>query len=307
MTMRRASLLVSVLGFALFLPLAASAQDARELFQRGQTAYQQGDYETAIQSWTQAYELDARPLIQFNLAQAFERLNRLQEAAAALDRYLETADPSDANQADARARRSALRERLGRTGLVIEGGPAGASIVIDDREWGVTPRPDPIRLDPGSHRVVLTKEGFRNFRSTVVVPAGETVTVTVEMEEAPSEGETRTVIVHEDSTNIWPWIMVGAGGALVVVGALVGFVALGQADEGAETSARALAGTADALGIVGGLVIGAGLTWFFLDQNSGGDDAPAEEAEPAGQPAARLRITPALGPTVAGAVAEVTF
>src|SRR5687768_7164478 len=88
----------------------AAAQDARALFARGQTAYQQGDYESAIRDWTAAYEQEPRPLIQYNLSQAFERLGRLDEARVALETYISRAEPGDPNQGDARARLAAIRE-----------------------------------------------------------------------------------------------------------------------------------------------------------------------------------------------------
>ena len=114
---------------------SAQAGDARTLFQRGQTAYAQGDYDSAIEQWSRAYELDPRPLLQFNLSQAHERLGQLPEAITALERYLDSADPNDEHQADARARLSALRERLGRTSIRVVGGPEGATITIDDEEF----------------------------------------------------------------------------------------------------------------------------------------------------------------------------
>ena len=69
-------ILRTLLATVLLLGVAstASAQEARELFTQGQAAYETGDYETAVSSWERAYELDPRPLLQYNLAQAYERL-----------------------------------------------------------------------------------------------------------------------------------------------------------------------------------------------------------------------------------------
>ena len=137
MLARSGSLFALVL---LFVPLSAQAQEdaagmaaesgggARELFMRGQVAYSQGDYETSLELWRQAYALDPRPLLQWNISQACERLGQLQEAADALELYLAGADPSDEHQADARARLAALRERLASTGILLRGGPDGAVI-----------------------------------------------------------------------------------------------------------------------------------------------------------------------------------
>src|SRR5690606_4206894 len=89
-------LCVGAMGLATAQAQDPRSDQAREHFARGQTAYNQGDYEAAIREWNSAYELDARPRIQFNLAQAYERLGRLTEALTALDNYIEAADPNDA-------------------------------------------------------------------------------------------------------------------------------------------------------------------------------------------------------------------
>lgn len=295
------------------IPALASAQDARERFQRGQVAYDQGDYEVALTEWRAAYELDAQPLIQFNIAQATERLGRLPEAATALDLYLSTASPTDPNQANARARRSALRERLAQTGVRLMGGPSGAAISIDGTEWGLTPRPDSISLDPGSHRIEVTAEGFETFRSTVVVPAGQTVDVTVEMTErevvAPRPAELDPVDAvdpieapaESSGPGAVPWIVAGVGVVLVGAAAALGAVALGKAGDapGSESeeadSARTLGLTADILGITGAVTISAGLIWYFVGRSSGAGD---EES---------VRISPYAGPDRAGLDAQWSF
>lgn len=294
------------------IPAMASAQDARERFQRGQVAYDQGDYEVALTEWRAAYELDAQPLIQFNIAQAAERLGQLPEAAEALDLYLSTAATTDPNQANARARRSALRERLAQTGVRLAGGPSGAAISIDGTEWGLTPRPDAISLEPGSHRIEVSAEGFETFRSTVVVPAGQTVDVTVEMTArdvappAATPSGVDPVETRVDSTTdsngpgATPWIVAGTGVVLVGAAAALGAVALGKANDapGSESdeadSARILGLTADILGITGAVAISAGLIWYFVGRNSGAD----EES---------VRVSPYAGPDRAGLDAQWSF
>jgi len=289
----------------LAIPALASAQeDARTLFSRGQTAYQQGDYETAVTSWNRAYELDPRPLIQYNLSQAFERLGRLGDAAQALDRYLETADASDQHQADARAKRSALRERLSRTGITVRGGPDGATILVDGTEWGRTPRPDAISVEPGSHQVIVRHEGYRDFTAAVAVPAGQSVAIDVVMEEAqaapagavaPSQGEA-------SGTNVWPFVLMGAGGALTVAGLLFGAAALGKADEAPDKnspeadSARGLAAAADVSFVLGIAAAGSGFLWWYLSGDE--ETGPGEAA---------LNVTALISPEGAGASATVTF
>ena len=130
---------------------------------QGESSFSQGDYETAIENWRAAYRKDARPLILFNIAQAEERLGRLEEALDSLDRYLATAQPGELYEAEARAKRANIQARLEKTGIAISGAPEGCTINIDGKTWGLTPRPDSIKCDRGRMRSSCRKmDGSRS-------------------------------------------------------------------------------------------------------------------------------------------------
>lgn len=274
-------------------PAESAEPDARELFLRGQAAYERGDYEDAVAAWEAGYALDPRPLLQYNLGQAYERLGELPKAVGAFEAYLEHASPSDPNQQRARAQLAAIRERLGRTSIVVTGGPEGATILIDGEDHGRTPRPDPIAVSPGSHQVEIVLEGYRPFEAAVSVAAGRSVDVTVAMEEEVGGSV-------DSGPPLVPIILWAGGGAAIVAGAILGGIALGKAN-GADTSdgpdadsARGLALGADIAFGVGILAAGAGLLVFLLS----GDDDEADDD---------VALTPAVGPGFAGAMARGTF
>ena len=160
-------------------PVAPGQASARDAFRRGEAAYSAGNYDTAVREWTNAYAVDPRPRIQFNLSQAYERMGQLENAIAALKRFLETGDPEDPTYSDANARLVALEQRLGSTGFIVSGGPEGGSILVDGQDWGRTPRPDKITVAPGNHVVVIRWASGREFRTNVYVPAGQVVNVEV--------------------------------------------------------------------------------------------------------------------------------
>ena len=156
---------------------AAPAVDAREAFRRGEAAYSAGNYDMAIREWTNAFAADPRPRIQFNLSQAYERIGDLEKAMTALRNFLDSADPDDPMYSDANARLSALQQRVAATGLLVRGGAEGGLITVDQQDWGRTPRPDKITLAPGSHVLVVTWAGQPEFRTNVIVPAGQVIEV----------------------------------------------------------------------------------------------------------------------------------
>lgn len=178
---RRVPIGVVLVWLSVSLFPRATYADARTHFRRGEAAYQQANYEIAIQEWLKAYRLEKKPRIQHNLALAYERLGRLQEAAAALEIFLKSADPDDPAYGEATARLNSIKQRLALTGIQINCPVEGALIQVDGRRWGLTPRPDKIAVGPGSHDVVIRHPNYRDFVSNVVVPAGQVVEVKVRM------------------------------------------------------------------------------------------------------------------------------
>lgn len=76
---------------------------ARITFQRARTAFDAGDYETALARFRQAYELSPRPQLLYNIAATLDRLRRDVEAAAALRAFLE-ASPETPDRVEIEAR-----------------------------------------------------------------------------------------------------------------------------------------------------------------------------------------------------------
>jgi hypothetical protein len=119
----------------------------------------------------------------------------LTDAINALERYVESSTEDDAAHSDAIARLASIQQRIALTGIRIAGGIEGSAIYVDDREWGRTPRPDKIFVKPGTHKVVIKHEGYNDFVSNVVVPAGQVAEVVIDMREENSPpAPTGTVI-----------------------------------------------------------------------------------------------------------------
>ncbi len=272
----------------------APADDARSLFLRGQTAYSQGDYENAASLWERAYALDPRIGLQFNLSQCYERLGRLEDAVAALQRYVDGTAPDDERLSDARARLLAIRERVGRTAVRLQGGPEGAVLLVDGEDRGRLPRPDPLLVTPGSHDIRVRAAGYSDFAASVTVPAGQSVDVGIEMQRAASGGG--------GEPSLGSILTMAGGGVVMVTGLILGGVALDQAGRAPSStgpeadSARTLALVSDILWPVGAAAIVGGLIWLVLDITT-----------PASSERAALQLVPLVGPQIGGAMASLTF
>jgi tetratricopeptide (TPR) repeat protein len=95
----------------------AIAQDtdahARELYEQGKEAYANEDYELAIELWQKSYDLSGRPLLLYNMASAYEKLDRKREAIEMWDEYWRVAPESERTIIERRIKR--LEEELGET------------------------------------------------------------------------------------------------------------------------------------------------------------------------------------------------
>ena len=212
----------------------APAADARELFRRGEAAYSAGNYDLAIREWNNAYSVDPRPRIQFNLSQAYERLGQLEQAMDALKKFLDSGDPDDPMYSDANARLSALQQRLALTGVVVSGGHEGGSILVDDKDWGRTPRPDKIPVAPGSHELVVRWPGQPDYRTNIQVPAGQVIQITLPTD-AGKPATTGAVTTQVDTADAGKgkkvlWYSLGGGLAALGVGGIVYGAVRGGAD-----------------------------------------------------------------------------
>src|SRR5690606_8652115 len=113
----------------------------------------------------------------------------------------------------------------------------------------------PIQVTPGSHRIVVQRDGYREFTSTVVVPAGQAVDVTVEMTEA---AQAAAPAQAEAGLPVGPIVLFSAGGGALSASAVLGGGAAGEA-ESAPSRDSAQADDARALALGADITMGAGV------------------------------------------------
>jgi tetratricopeptide (TPR) repeat protein len=83
--------------------------EARRLYKEGDKLYAEGDYEGAVRAFEKSYELSQQPALQYNLANAYERLGRYEDGVKALQAY-EPHAPGDEREV-VRRRIKKLQER----------------------------------------------------------------------------------------------------------------------------------------------------------------------------------------------------
>ena len=190
----------------------ARAQDppppaAREAYQDGLAAMENGRWADALAAFRRSYEIFPAAPALFNQGVVLRSLGRLREARDTFARLLDAhPDLSEEARAAANEMGAEVAERIAALEVVNlpRAGP-DLRIRFDGEPYQDDgSRPLVVEVDPGEHALAVLAEGYEPF----------------EWRERVGDGETRRVRVALEETGvpIWAWIAAGAG---VVVGAVV--------------------------------------------------------------------------------------
>jgi tetratricopeptide (TPR) repeat protein len=252
---------------------------AHTVFLSGKSFLDEANYDKAISYFKDAYSIDCSvhgilPII----ATAYERKGDKGEAIHALEEYLQRVpNASDHDVVEHRIRN--LKDQLAQE----------------------KPSATPVPVLPSTATVAP---------STATAPA---TTLTVEPTAAPTGPSVASGPPSEGRHSVAPWVMVGAGGALLVAGAVVLAVGSGDvssADRACPGRINCADGVAaegnrgrglDAAGVVVGIAgiagVAGGLVWHFVDAKA-----------PSGASASRAsHLVPVVAPGFAGAVLGGSF
>ncbi len=107
-------------------PSEEALERGRELYHNGVVLYREGRYEEAILAWQEGYRLTERPGFLFNMANAYERLARYDDALGALSRYRAFAKAEEREALERRMRALEERQREAAAAASPAPGPAVA-------------------------------------------------------------------------------------------------------------------------------------------------------------------------------------
>jgi hypothetical protein len=150
---------------------------AKELFRQGNELRKAGDCQRALELFVQSRKLVPSVPNILNAAYCLNVLGRFDEALEhyelLLTKFKAELRPEELELiAPAMAR---LRDQVG--SLDVRVNVADAKLIVDGRARGKLPLIAPIRVLPGSHEVVVSREGYESFQSRFDVGAGKLHTV----------------------------------------------------------------------------------------------------------------------------------
>lgn len=300
---------------------------ARTLGYAGIEAYEAGDFQTAGQQLDKAYSVLRVPSLGLWSARALRKQGRLVEAAARLRevKSLELGavevDVQQRAQQDAAADLQELEASIPRVVIQVIGtGESEAEVELDGRPLPTPKLGQSLELDPGVH-LIEARFASQRLEKRLSVGEGEQQLVVLEFSTPPPEQvpivvppaapesppEQQPVVDHAamDDTraqptgdeqpgdfvsDTLPWVLIGVGGAGVVVGS----VSLGMAldtrgeiesnpdcrdlrcrpTESSIVDRYNTLGTVSGVGLIaGGVIAASGVTLLLLDQDGTGEAA----------------------------------
>jgi tetratricopeptide (TPR) repeat protein len=182
---------------------------AKAHYKTGELYYARGRFPDAAREFEEAYRLSHRSDLLYNMGKSYDGVGDYAKALAAYRRWLAEV-PNGADRGDVTSRVSAMEGLVGR--LELSSSVDGASITLDGAEVGPSPIAQPIEVNPGAHQIVVSHEGYRTFRKTVVASPGKREPIRAVLESLVSvrvvevERKEKAVPVYK---KWWLWTAVG--------------------------------------------------------------------------------------------------
>jgi len=193
---------------------------ARADFERGAALYRDGDFRGALAAFEAAQAHAPAPQALFNIARCQERLGQLADAADSYAAYLAAAPTAPDHDAVA-ARIQDLRARLPLEASLRVSVEPPSVVAVDGAPAGQSPVS--VRLQPGSHRVRATQDGYQPLERDVELAPGARVQLELSLiplvppvaatERAP-EAAVRNTLGPPPPTPPRRWTYVAAGVAV---------------------------------------------------------------------------------------------
>jgi hypothetical protein len=179
-----------------------SRQEARSLFERGVSFYSSGQFERALESFQQAYNLQPSAAVRVNIANCYDRMNRPVEAIFNYERFLAEANGNDQQKQSVESVIKKLRRKV--CELMIQVTPDGSSVQIDSTQTTQTPILNPIPLTAGKHLIEVSHLNYLPERRQIEVQGGRPMEISFILRQGkastipgatpvvqPSQGQTR--------------------------------------------------------------------------------------------------------------------
>ncbi|HTJ84074.1 MAG TPA: hypothetical protein VL400_20280 [Polyangiaceae bacterium] len=236
----------------------ADKATARQLGVEGQEALDRKDFKTAEDRYKRADQLFHAPTIALGLARAYAGTGKYVAAQETYNRLIREGAPAGAPPAfqkaveDAKAEVGAVSAKIGSVVISVTGADS-PKVTLDDQPFSTAALGVKRPVDPGTHVVKATADGYKPAEAKFVVSEAGTATASLALEKDPNavvapagsgvpaatpaaagpQGEQPHPGVDVgtqggSSNKTIGFVALGVGGVGLVVGAITGIMAIGK-------------------------------------------------------------------------------
>lgn len=168
---------------------AEQKRNLAELVDKAKAAYNRGSFEESLRSFQAAYDIFPHPDMLYRMGLCYERLDEFEAAADHYKKFLAKVPDAPERQRIERIIES-LSSRISKAEIVVTTVPDKAVVYINDISniSGTTPTEFPVA--PGTHLIIVKKDGYLPIEEQVSIKAGETLQLRYQLsrdyEEKPS-------------------------------------------------------------------------------------------------------------------------
>ncbi len=244
---------ISIPGLCLTLALVAAparADDqvkdldiAKAHYTTGQDYFAAGRYQSSVKEFLEAYRLSHKPLLLFNIALCYEKLDDPGRVTTYYRQYLRDR-PDAAERRDVEEKLAGMAPRVATAAVRTAD---GAEVWVDGELVGKAPVGE-VLLTEGRHHL---EAHFADHAPTIVdqtLPGGRVTELVLEPKQiAPVKVEVEKVVVKTDESprRRWLWPVVGVGAAVVAGTVLAVVLSLTPHGTDYAANARSSCGVAD--------------------------------------------------------------
>ena len=158
---------------------AGDIEDAREHFEKGKLLVEEGAFAKAVVELKKSYELNALPIVLYNIAVCYDTLQRYALALQYYQVYMKREkNLEEEKKIEVYDRIAKLENLIGR--LELEVNASGAEVLVDGSLMGRTPM-EGLSIETGEHTLTLRKDGYYEYSENFTVVSGETTHMKVSM------------------------------------------------------------------------------------------------------------------------------
>lgn len=210
------------------------AAKAIELGDQGIALFEQGRWAEALERFQTAEATYHSPVFVLFSARCLRNSGRLLDAEREFRRLQEIHIAENAPapwldaQRDGRAELADLERQIPTLVVVVENASQHAVVTVDGKP--VVAR-EPMRLDPGAHRVRVSDGAFVEAKTVTLEAAQQPLTVRVRVVANDARSSTTPTEADDPQSSTLAWTLIGTGAAATVAGGALGILTLGEADD----------------------------------------------------------------------------